>query len=379
VLTVNGRIEIRRRRWSSSTEGSVTPMDKLVEISEATISLGVRELCCRLNGSASSLDRAAEDLYRAAQIRLSGELLRQTVEAEGKQVLEQVRKEALAAGWRASECKTDEGPSRVYMGADGVMVPMVSQAEKSKRRQQIRQKRQRRGRKAKPLGSPKPGADQGYKEFKIVTFYDQNMTHRLVSVTRGNHEAAGRLMRRDARRLGLGEAEEKIGNVDGANWIRNQIHRQRLGLSAVGLDFYHLSENVHKARRAVYREDDQAGRQWAEVALHKVKHDGHEPFWRHLMEWRNRLRHPAKRKAADQLLHYVAERQEMIRYPQFLEKGWQIGSGPTESMCKVVPRRVKGVGMRWDSDNAEAVMALESLEQGHQWAQYWATCLHTMN
>ena len=69
----------------------------------------------------------------------------------------------------------------------------------------------------------------------------------------------------------------------------------------------------------------------------------------------------------------------MIRYPQFLEKDWQIGSGPTESMCKAVPRRVKGGGMRWDRDNAEAVMALEGLEQGHQWAQYWVTCLPSMN
>ena len=69
----------------------------------------------------------------------------------------------------------------------------------------------------------------------------------------------------------------------------------------------------------------------------------------------------------------------MIRYPEFLAKGWQIGSGPTESMCKVIPRRAKGAGMRWNGGNAEAVMALEAIEQGHQWAQYWATCLHTMN
>ena len=122
---------------------------------------------------------------------------------------------------------------------------MVTQAEKDKRRRHIREKRQRRGRKAKPLPSPRPGTDQGYKEFKIVTFYDQDMSHRLVSVTRRNHEAAGGLMRRDARRLGLREAKEKIGNVDGASWIRRQIQRQRLGLSGLGLDFYHLSENVH--------------------------------------------------------------------------------------------------------------------------------------
>ena len=354
-------------------------MDKLVELSEATISLGVRELCGRLNASASSFDRAAQDLHRAAQIRLSGELLRQVVEEEGQRVLAMAQQGTLSPGWRASECRAPEGPSRVYLGTDGVMIPMVTQAEKLKRRQQIRQNRQRRGRRAKRLSSPRRGADQAYKEFKIVTFYDQDMRHRLVSATRGNHEAAGRLMRRDARRLGLREAQERIGNVDGASWIRNQIQRQRLGLSGLGLDFYHLSENVHKARRAVYGEEDVTGGPWAEGVLHVVKHQGYEAFWEKLWAWRNRLRSPAKHRAADQLLHYAAERREMIRYPEFLSKGWQIGSGPTESMCKAVPRRVKGVGMRWDSDNAEAIVALESLEQGQQWAQYWATCLHSVN
>ena len=31
----------------------------------------------------------------------------------------------------------------------------------------------------------------------------------------------------------------------------------------------------------------------------------------------------------------------MIRNPQFVEQGLLIGSGPTESQCKQVPRRVK--------------------------------------
>lgn len=379
MLTINGRIEIRRWRWHSVDAGGFMPMDRLVELSEATITLGARELCCRLNGNASSFDRAARDLERAAQIRMSGEWLRQVVEAEGKRVQMMTQEGLLAPGWRASECKTAEGTSRVYMGTDGVMAPVVTQAEKTKRRQQIREKRRRRGRKAKPLPSPRPGADQAYKEFKMVTFYDQDMSHRLVSVTRGNHQVAGRLMRRDAQRLGLREAQERIGNVDGASWIRNQVRQRRLGLSALGLDFFHLSEHVHKARRTIYGEDDPAGREWAEKLLHVVKHEGYEPFWGQLMESRSRLRGPAKRKAVDQLLRYAAERQEMICYPEFQAKGWQIGSGPTESMCKVVPRRVKGVGMRWDRDHAEAVMALEGMEQGHQWAQYWTTSLHAMN
>ena len=55
--------------------------------------------------------------------------------------------------------------------------------------------------------------------------------------------------------------------------------------------------------------------------------------------------------------------------------GRQIGSGPTESMCKATTLRLKGVGMRWDANNAEAIMALEALDQSGAWQAYWDCCL----
>jgi hypothetical protein len=74
-------------------------------------------------------------------------------------------------------------------------------------------------------------------------------------------------------------------------------------------------------------------------------------------------------------LNYVAERREMIKDPECVAAGRQIGSGPTEAMCKVTTARLKGSGMRWDGANAEAVMALSCLEQSGQWKAYWANQL----
>ncbi|HYT88037.1 MAG TPA: hypothetical protein VEL76_04900 [Gemmataceae bacterium] len=61
----------------------------------------------------------------------------------------------------------------------------------------------------------------------------------------------------------------------------------------------------------------------------------------------------------------------MIKYPEFAAQGRQIGSGPTESMCKATTHRIKGRGRRWDGDNAESSMALEALEQSDGWQAYW--------
>ena len=68
-------------------------------------------------------------------------------------------------------------------------------------------------------------------------------------------------------------------------------------------------------------------------------------------------------------LHFGAR--EMIRYPEFREHGWQIGSGPTESQCKLCTKRLKGYGRRWDRPNATAVAALDTLDRNGQWRQVW--------
>ena len=83
----------------------------------------------------------------------------------------------------------------------------------------------------------------------------------------------------------------------------------------------------------------------------------------------------ARKAAADRLVNYVSERREMIRYPEFRSKGWQIGSGPTEATCKTLTARLKGSGMRWDGNNAEAIVALEALTQSGQWDWYWRSQL----
>jgi hypothetical protein len=219
------------------------------------------------------------------------------------------------------------------------------------------------------LAPAKKGADERWKEAKVVTFYDQTMEHRQVSVTCGNCEAAGRLLRRDAERLDFHLAQERIGNIDGGPWIIRQYDK-RLEMTAVGLDFYHLGDNVHKSRRLVFGEEDEGGKAFAGQMLHTAKHEGYAPLWEGLMEWRKQVR-AAKRQEVDRLIHYISERREMIRYPEFMARGWQIGSGPTESMCRTVPDRLKGSGMRWDLDNTEAVMALEAMDRSDQWASYW--------
>lgn len=374
MLTINGRIRLWRRWWHGSTTGSVAPADEVLDRRGTTITPGVCELAARENLSATSFDKAAANLRRTAQLSISGEQLRQVVEAAGRRVLAAQQAGSIATAWNAEDCRVQGTEvTRVYAGCDGVMVPTITEAEKQKRRQATLAKRRRCGTKRKPLPPRRRGADRNWKEFKVVYFYSEDLRRQHVAFTANNHEATGRLLRREADRLGFARAAERVAVVDGAPWIREQMQLHLAELDALGLDFYHLSENVHRARRAVFGEEASEGHVWAGQLMHQFKHEGYGPAWQRLVQWRAELKGAKRRKAADRLLNYVAERREMIRYPAFRANGWQIGSGPTESQCKLSTNRLKGHGRRWDRPNAAAVAALDTLDRSGQWQLYWLT------
>jgi hypothetical protein len=375
VLTVNGKIETYRRWWYGVQIGSIAPADEILDRSGATITPGVLEMACRVNLSATSFVRAASILERTAQVKLSGERLRQEVEAAGRRVLKAQQDNAIDVTWHAQDCVVPEDKTRektrIYTGCDGVMVPIITDTEKVKRRDKIKATRRRCGKKCKPLPPRKCGSDLAWKEFKVVFFYGEDAKHQHVAFTHGNHVKAGTLLRREADRLRFREADEHVGLVDGAVWIREQMELHLAELDGLGLDFFHLSENVHRARRKVFGEESPEGSAWAGELMHVFKHEGYATAWQKLIQWRAALRGKVKREAADRLLNFVSTRKEMIRYPSFREHGWQIGSGPTESQCKLCTKRLKGYGRRWDRPNATAVAALDTLDRNGQWRQFW--------
>ena len=61
-------------------------------------------MACRVNLSATSFVRAAAALERTAQVKLSGERLRQEVEAAGRRVLKAQQENAIAVTWHAEDC-----------------------------------------------------------------------------------------------------------------------------------------------------------------------------------------------------------------------------------------------------------------------------------
>ena len=329
-------------------------------------------MCSRIGQHPQGFRKSAEALQRLAGLRVSPERLRQIVEGEGRRMAAARAAGQVPPSWQADACQVRPGgQSRIYVGIDGVMVPMVTEGEKAKRR--ATRARRRRGRLAgrgfhrRRLGR---GYRERYKEFKLTVFYDQEKQHRQVAATGGGPDAVGRELRRTGRRLGVERADEVLAIVDGAPWIRAQLQYWR-NCDRIGLDFYHFTEHVAVAAKVCFGEGTAAAAAWREQVLHAALHAGPDEVLDEITRQRQQTRAPAKREALRRLQAYVGERVAMMDYPGCREKGWDIGSGPTEAQCKTLTARLKGSGMRWDPPNAAAMLALSGLADSGEWSAYW--------
>jgi hypothetical protein len=121
--------------------------------------------------------------------------------------------------------------------------------------------------------------------------------------------------------------------------------------------------------RAVYGEGGAKAKDWQQTMLDAAWRQGSLVMLHRLAPYIRR--HAGERREAlESLRAYVEKRIAKTDYPSFRKAGYDCGSGPTESQCGTLTARVKGPGMRWDSGNAEAMLALAALDHSRQWPAY---------
>jgi hypothetical protein len=361
-------VSYRRTIYWDRRDGTCVPMDEWLGVLGQHYSPGLREMACRLSLSTAFVP-ASENLARTAQVTISHSALRELVEREGRRAEGAIYRGQYGPSWTSDDCTE----RTVITGADGVMVPLVTEQQKGKRRAAEADKRARQGRKSTARrGRPKRGSDGDYQEFKIVSFYDPDKSHLYAVGTSEDCKSLGRLMRREAGKIQINQAERKYSVTDGAEWITRQYDTQLPMLDENILDYYHLRDHVIATSHVLYGEGTAKAQAWREEMMGVVWDQGSLVLLDRLSNYLRRYRSGLKGVSLRSLQQYVAKRVEMTDYPSFRQKGYDCGSGPTESFCGTLTARLKARGMRWDSDNAEAIMALGSLYYSNLWTDYWA-------
>ena len=374
VLSAAGELVLHRRYfWGPRGVGGRYPSDDKAGINESTVTAGARELCCVM-GLASDFRTASANLKRVGGLGVCPERLRQVVEREAAAVTAARDAGMIAAAWSAKTDLLEKG--RLYIGVDGLLVRTVTQAEKDKRRKAQVARRRGRGRagvaNVKPLAERRPGSDQAFKEIKFALFYDQPKEHRHTLATAGDGSELGRLLRLHAGAVGFDQAKRTVALTDGAPWIARQLRINLPKLGAHVLDFYHLSQHVHAAAKLCLGEGTAAASDWSHTRLSEIKRCGPDPMLAAIATLSKSVRSPAKREGVRRLRGYVTERVEMLDYPTFIRRGWDVGSGPTEAAGKDLAARMRGVGMKWDLAHAADLMNLKGLYESGQATAFWA-------
>lgn len=361
-------MEFSRTVYWNKQAGTVAPLDHLLGIVTEGYSAGVRELACRL-GINDAFAAASDNLARTAQLSISRSAMQELVEREGRRTEKAIGGGQYGPDWTSADCKDQT----VITGMDGVMVPLVTDEQKRKRRAADAQRRQREGRKiaGKP-GRPRSGSDGPYKEFKLVSFYDPDKSHKYAVGTSEDCDLAGQMLRREAGKVRIGQAQRKYSVTDGAEWIIRQYRTQLPMLDENILDYYHLREHVVLAGKVLYGEGTRQAQAWREKMMGYVWNQGSLVMLDRLSNYLRRHPDGSKHEALRSLRDYLAKRVNMTDYPNYRQAGYDCGSGPTESFCGTLTVRLKGRGMHWDKDNAQAMMALASLYYSNLWNNYWA-------
>jgi hypothetical protein len=186
-------------------------------------------------------------------------------------------------------------------------------------------------------------------------------------------DGLGAQLRRQADAVGLWQAEQLIALTDGGQGIEPMLRRD-FPTAELILDFWHSSEHVNDLAKRYdvpgRAADQDLGQQWC----HQMKHEGGATVLATLQGLDLTGQSAAMIDDHRTLVQHFQRDVHRMDYPRYQRLGWQIGSGSVESACKtVIGGRLKGSGMRWGEDGADAVSHLRALflsEKG-QWEAFW--------
>jgi hypothetical protein len=361
-VSLLGPVRLRRHYYHCAACGQgVCPLDPLLGLHAHDRSPATEELACLAGVQTSFAEAADKVLRRMTGLRLSESTIQRATEDAGRRVATaQAAGQTFGAARRWDWHRDADGKTVAYVAVDatgvGIQGPGAAKAEGRMVTVGMvyNPVPDERDRWADPHGRRPP------------------WQARYVAQEQALSEL-GIPLRRQAAQVGMDHAERWIALSDGGNGLEEFVRHNFGRVDEVILDFWHAAEYLGDLAKALHPAAAAAADEWRQHWCHRLKHEGGAVL---LQELRNlSLHRPAARRCRADVVRYFAGQVHRMDYPRYLRHGWHIGSGPVESACKtVVGLRMKGGGMRWGEDGADAVAHLRALFRGEpgQWEGFWS-------
>lgn len=176
----------------------------------------------------------------------------------------------------------------------------------------------------------------------------------------GSPEAFGPALWALAVEKEVPQAAETSVTADGAPWIWN-VAADLFPDGVQIVDWYHACEHLAGAAHALHPEDAERARRWYERRRDNL--------------WLGELRPittPLEEAGLSDQAQYFHTHQRRMRYQEFREDGYPIGSGTVESGIKQFKARLSGPGMRWSRAGAERMLVIRGAVLAGTFDDLWA-------
>jgi hypothetical protein len=166
---------------------------------------------------------------------------------------------------------------------------------------------------------------------------------------------------------------------DGSDHILNGVFLPLFPKKLYILDYYHKSEALHSCLKSLGLNDDKE----INSKLKKFLWEGKiENIIKRLKKIQLEVGFPKQDKKRnvedpkvklDNLINHLDNNKERLRYKEYRDKNYPIGSGSIESAVKLFGKRIKGTEKQWNEDGGESILHLYSflLSKDNRWDNLW--------
>jgi hypothetical protein len=163
-----------------------------------------------------------------------------------------------------------------------------------------------------------------------------------------------------------------IGVADGAKENWSILEKYTV---ANTLDYYHATEYLTKASRGVHPRSKEKREAWYENACHTLKNvkDGVEELLNEIKELKNKNLSKSIKDGIEATINYFTNNYARMNYKDSIDNNLPIGSGVTESACKIiVKQRVCVSGANWSEYGAKRFLPIRAIcFSDTRWNQSW--------
>ena len=176
----------------------------------------------------------------------------------------------------------------------------------------------------------------------------------------GEVEVFEPMLVRAAQAYGFFEATQSSIPADGASWIWGVADRN-FQKSVQIVDGYHARQHLADAAQARFPDQPLLAVTWLQTQTDVLFEGRLESLLMDLYQ-------------ADlpEFAHYFETHQARMRYLDFQEAGFPIGSGSVESEVKQFKQRLAGPGMRWSRSGAERMIPIRAAVLDNSFDARWA-------